>query len=283
MTQQKPTDGGSSGQPPALDRVASALYRMNSGSRFLPFGNLPDRRKDLWRSVAKHRAATLAVSAKVELVPAMGQGGPHEETRSVEHFLRAIELATIDTDRLRHDAEIGIPPFGRAGTMQDPDFRRQFAQAADSKRLGPDELRAVLDSDAPLTLATDLSSTKADSLESVTLADLPFPLEEIARAETVVVIDGDFERYLKDRTGTDRIERRPRSWVEFPYAIGSKVLERERQFRIAAGALVGGFVGIAALYLLFWLLPPAVGAVTIVAGWIPWAAAVGGLIMARRS
>lgn len=76
---------------------------------------------------------------------------------------------------------------------------------------------------------------------------------------------------------------RPGLTIEFPYAIGSKVLERERQLRIAAGAFVGAFVGATALYLIFWLLPPAVGAVAIVAGWLPWGAVVGALIMARRS
>lgn len=365
MTQQKPTDGGSPGQPPALDadvmndletlgtapgcvilsigavvfdpitgRMGAEFYRNIDRASCLAIGlTIDDDTAAWWREPSQEARDRLEVNPQPILevladftawwsdvggrrfwghgagfdepilraaYKAAGLSAPWSFSRSRD--TRTIyDLANVAPNRdvgVHHDAlvdarnqavavcdafrklgltapvisesdgEIGIPPFGRAAPIHEP---------------------------APLTLATDLSSTKAESLETVTLADLPFPLDDINRAESIIVTDGEREVYLKDRNGNARaffgytqdFFARPGkaadTVLEFPYAIGSKVLERERQFRIAAGALVGGFVGIAALYLLFWLLPPAVGAVTIVAGWIPWAAAVGGLIMARRS
>lgn len=249
MTQQKPTDGGSPGQPPALDRVAGALYSMNSRKGDAKFPDLPDRRKDLWRSVAKRRAAALAVSAKVELVPAMGQGGPHEQARSVEHFLRALELATLDEQ---------FNALNQYPGLSDPDVVASFRPPSDPSFFvgtgGVGDSRATrVYQYAPDGQISDVSAWER-------------PPEILAAGPGG-----------HGSAGSVEIVR------EFPYAIGSEVLERERQFRIALGAFGGVAASAAALFLLFWLFPPAVGAVAIVAGWLPWGAVVGGLIMARRS
>lgn len=354
MTQQKPTDGGSPGQPPALDadvmndletlgtapgcvilsigavvfdpitgRMGAEFYRNIDRASCLAIGLTIDGDTEAWwREQSQEARDRLEVNPQpiLEVLADFtawwsdvggrrfwGHGAGFDEPILRAAYKAAGLSAPWSFSRSRDTRTIydlaNVAPNRDVGVHHDAlvDARNQAVAVCDSfRKLGltapvisesdgeigipPFGRAAPIHEHRPLTLATDLSWTKADSLEAVTIADLPFPLEEIERADFVVVIDGDREKYLKDRTGRNvDIVRRPDSWVEFPYAIGSKVLERERQFRIAAAALVGGFVGVAALYLIFWLLPPAVGAVAIVAGWLPWAAAVGGLIMARRS